>query len=150
MHPSPHQDPFEATGKYATDASQQQLIANTGSKRLIVQLAATHHSHVPQTCHSVVRHWIPQAQHDAEAKRSEAEEQLRKCGPRPEELQKELEGTLNGIQAKVLQCNACCNSLCCIICHSFNVLNHTPFSPQSIQLPPTCCIVHPELAKHEP
>ena len=122
-----------ATGEYATDAIKQQLTANMGSKQLIVQLAAMYHQHV-------VRHWIPQAQMDAEGKRSEAEEQLRSCGPRPEELQKELEGTLAGIQSKVQQHNACDDSLYCIICHSSSVLNHTPFITQLIQFSPLAAL----------
>ena len=85
-----------ATAEFATDATQQQLNANMGSKQLIVQLATMYRRHV-------VEHWIPRAQHDAETQRAEAERLLRECGPRPEELQERMEATLAEMQEKVIE-----------------------------------------------
>lgn len=84
-----------ATAEFATDAVQQQLNANMGSKQLIVQLAAVYRRHV-------VEHWIPRAQRDAETQRAEAERLLQECGPRPEELQEQMEATLLDMQEKVI------------------------------------------------
>ena len=127
-----------AAGEYATDAIQQQLTANMGSKQLIVQLAAMYRRHV-------VKHWIPQAQLDAEVKRSEAEGQLRSRGDRPEVLQKKLEGTLAGIQAKVMQRNACYDLhrmllIQCLEPYAIHEATHT----MSTRL-----LTHPKPAKHE-
>lgn len=84
-----------ATPEFATHDVQQQLIANMGSKQLIVQLAAMYRKHV-------VEHWIPEAQADARAQLHMAQHLLQQHGPQPEYLQGRLKETLAEIQAEVL------------------------------------------------